>query len=175
MHLKVFMKLEKTRKTLSSGQKNPKKPKKPKKTQKNPKKPKKTHWAGLFKKKPGFFPTLGDPDPDLHQNVTDPPPLVCGTWTLLSICSQRRGLDEGSLQYLPVRLRRSLSQAGLIYRSCSHCNYAWIRLSTSIQIRICIRLFALFRICLWRINFMRILLLFYADPAPHQSDENLLH
>ncbi len=33
-----------------------------------------------------------------------------------------------SLQYLPFRLRRSLSQAGLIYRSCSHCNYAWIRL-----------------------------------------------
>jgi hypothetical protein len=51
MHLKVFVKLKKTLKTLSSGQKNPKNPKKPKK-------PKKTHWAGFFKKKPGFFPTL---------------------------------------------------------------------------------------------------------------------
>jgi hypothetical protein len=59
MHLKVFVKLKKTLKTLSSGQKtqkNPKKnPKKPKKTQK---KPKKNHWAGFFFKKPGFFPTL---------------------------------------------------------------------------------------------------------------------
>ncbi len=44
--------------------------------------------------------------------------------TILFVYSQRRGLDEGSLQYLPVRLRRNLSQAGLIYRSCSHCNYA---------------------------------------------------
>jgi hypothetical protein len=33
-------------------QKNPKNPKKPKK---NPKEPKKTHWAGFFKKNPGFF------------------------------------------------------------------------------------------------------------------------
>jgi hypothetical protein len=48
MHLKVFVKLKKTLKTLSSGQKNPKKSKKPKK-------PKKTHWAGFFKKNPGFF------------------------------------------------------------------------------------------------------------------------
>jgi hypothetical protein len=47
MHLKVFMKLEKTLKTLSYGQKNPKKPKKPKKTQKNPKKP---TGLGFFKK-----------------------------------------------------------------------------------------------------------------------------
>jgi hypothetical protein len=45
MHPKVFVKLKKTLKTLSSGQK----------TQKNPKK---THWAGFFFKKPGFFPTL---------------------------------------------------------------------------------------------------------------------
>jgi hypothetical protein len=52
MHLKVFVKLKKTLKTLSSGQKNPKKPKK------TPKKPKKTHWAGFFLKKTGFFPTL---------------------------------------------------------------------------------------------------------------------
>ena len=40
MHLKVFVKLKKTLKTLSSGQKNPKKHKK--------KKPKKKHWAGFF-------------------------------------------------------------------------------------------------------------------------------
>jgi hypothetical protein len=58
MHLKVFVKLEKTLKTLSSGPKNPKKPKKnpknPKKNQKNPKKP-----TGLvFFFLPGFFPTL---------------------------------------------------------------------------------------------------------------------
>jgi hypothetical protein len=58
MHLKVFVKLKKTLKTLSSGQKNPKKPKK---TQKKPKKPKKTKKKPLgwvFLKKPGFFPTL---------------------------------------------------------------------------------------------------------------------
>jgi hypothetical protein len=55
MHLKVFVKLKKTLKTLSSGQKNLKKPKKTQKIQKNPKKPKKPHWAGFFKKKPGFF------------------------------------------------------------------------------------------------------------------------
>jgi hypothetical protein len=76
MHLKVFVKLKKTLKTLLSGQKNPKKPKKPKKTQKNQKKqkkPKKTHWAGFFLKKPGFFPTLPldveklDPDPHSRQ------------------------------------------------------------------------------------------------------------
>jgi hypothetical protein len=58
MHPKVFVKLKKTLKTLSSGQKTPKTPKKPKKPKKNPKKTKKTHWAGFFKKKPGFFPTL---------------------------------------------------------------------------------------------------------------------
>jgi hypothetical protein len=40
MHPKVFVKLKKPLKTLSSGQKHPK----------NPKKPEKTHWAGLFKK-----------------------------------------------------------------------------------------------------------------------------
>jgi hypothetical protein len=58
MHLKVFVKLKNTLKTLSSGQKkpkktqkNPKNPKKPKKTQKNP-----LGW--VFLKKPGFFPTL---------------------------------------------------------------------------------------------------------------------
>jgi hypothetical protein len=49
------MKLEKTLKTLSSGQKNPKKPKKP---QKNPKKTQKNPLGWVFLKKPGFFPTL---------------------------------------------------------------------------------------------------------------------
>jgi hypothetical protein len=48
MHLKVFVKLKKALKTLSSGQKNPKKtPKYPKKPKKH-KKPQKTHWAGFF-------------------------------------------------------------------------------------------------------------------------------
>ncbi len=55
MHLKVFVKLKKALKTLSSAQKNPIKPKKTPKNPKNPKKPKKTHWAGFLKKKPGFF------------------------------------------------------------------------------------------------------------------------
>ena len=55
MHLKVFVKLKKTLKTLSSGQKNPKKNKKTRKTKKTQKKP---NGLGL-KKKPGFFPTLG--------------------------------------------------------------------------------------------------------------------
>jgi hypothetical protein len=61
MHLKVFVKLKKNLKTLSSGQKktkktqkNPKKPKKPQKNQKKPKNP--LGW--VFLKKPGFFPTL---------------------------------------------------------------------------------------------------------------------
>jgi hypothetical protein len=57
MHLKVFLKLKKTLKALSSGQiyfKKPKKPKKTKKTKKT-KKPKKTHWVGFFQKNPGFF------------------------------------------------------------------------------------------------------------------------
>jgi hypothetical protein len=54
MHLKVFVKLKKPLKTLSSGQKTQKKPKKPKNPKKT-KKPKKTHWAGFFLKKPGFF------------------------------------------------------------------------------------------------------------------------
>jgi hypothetical protein len=44
MHLKVFVKLKKTLKTLSSRQKNPKK------TQKKPKNPKKTTGLGFFKK-----------------------------------------------------------------------------------------------------------------------------
>ncbi len=51
MHLKVFVKLKKPLKTLSSGQKTPKKKQK---NPKNPKKPKKTHWAG-FKKKTRVF------------------------------------------------------------------------------------------------------------------------
>jgi hypothetical protein len=51
MHLKVFVKLKKTLKTSRLG----KKPKKNQKNPKNPKKPKKPHWAGFFKKNPGFF------------------------------------------------------------------------------------------------------------------------
>jgi hypothetical protein len=51
MHRKVFVKLKKTVKTLSSGQKNPKKTQKPKKTQINQKKP--LGW--VLKKKTGFF------------------------------------------------------------------------------------------------------------------------
>ncbi len=54
MHLKVFMKLKKNLKTLSSGQKTPKNPKKPKKTQKTPKNTK-IHWAGFLQKNTGFF------------------------------------------------------------------------------------------------------------------------
>ncbi len=50
MHLKVFLKLKKTLKTLSSGPIY----KKTQKTKKTTKKPKKNHWAGL-KKKNGFF------------------------------------------------------------------------------------------------------------------------
>jgi hypothetical protein len=45
MHLKVFVKMKKTLKTLSSGQKKPQKTKKnPKKTQKNP-----LGWVFFFK------------------------------------------------------------------------------------------------------------------------------
>jgi hypothetical protein len=59
MHPKSIRETQKNpKKNLSSGQKIPKKTKKPQKTQKKPKKPKKTqktHWAGFFKKKPGFF------------------------------------------------------------------------------------------------------------------------
>jgi hypothetical protein len=57
MHLKVFLKLKKNPKTLSSGPKKPKKTQKTQKKTKKTKKPKKTHWAGFFFK-PGFFPTL---------------------------------------------------------------------------------------------------------------------
>jgi hypothetical protein len=56
MHLKVFMKLEKNLKTLSSGQKKPKKThKKTQKTQKKNKKTKKKPLGWVFLKKPGFF------------------------------------------------------------------------------------------------------------------------
>jgi hypothetical protein len=65
MHLKVFVKLKKTLKTLCLGKKTQKNPKKPKKTQKNPKKPKKPKKTqkkpkkptglGFFFKNPGFF------------------------------------------------------------------------------------------------------------------------
>ncbi len=51
MHLKVFLKLKKTLKTLSSGQKTQKNPKNPQKTKKNP-----LSW--FFFKKPRFFATL---------------------------------------------------------------------------------------------------------------------
>jgi hypothetical protein len=61
MHLKVFVKLKKDLKTLSSGKKTQKNPKKPQKTQK-PKQPqktqnknKKTHWDGFFFLNPVFF------------------------------------------------------------------------------------------------------------------------
>jgi hypothetical protein len=57
MHLKVFLKLKKTLKTLSSGQIYFKKTQKTQEKQKKQKKTQKTHWAGFFKK-PGFFPTL---------------------------------------------------------------------------------------------------------------------
>ncbi len=77
MHLKVFVKLKKTLKTLSSGQKKPpKKTPKTQKTQKNQKKPK-NHWAGFFFLKPGFFPTLRQfhgkirKGPDPFQTVLD--------------------------------------------------------------------------------------------------------
>jgi hypothetical protein len=58
MHLKVFVKLKKTLKTLSPGkktQKTQKNPKNPKKTKKTKKKPKKPTGLGFFKKNPGFF------------------------------------------------------------------------------------------------------------------------
>jgi hypothetical protein len=61
MHRKVFLKLKKTLNPLfwaKKPKKTQKKPKKPKKNQKKTKKPKKNHWAGFFKKKTGFFPTL---------------------------------------------------------------------------------------------------------------------
>jgi hypothetical protein len=51
MHPKVFVKLKKNLKTLSSGRKIPKKTKK---TQKTQKKPKKTTGLGFFLN-PGFF------------------------------------------------------------------------------------------------------------------------
>jgi hypothetical protein len=67
MHLKVFVKLKKTIKTLSSGQKNPKKTQKNPKNPKKPKKPK-NPLGWVFLKKPGFFQpcflaSVADPDP----------------------------------------------------------------------------------------------------------------
>jgi hypothetical protein len=62
MRLKVFLKLKKPQKTLSSGQiyrktqKTQKKKKKNKNNPKKPPKPKKTTGLVFFKK--GFFPTL---------------------------------------------------------------------------------------------------------------------
>jgi hypothetical protein len=52
MHLKVFVKLKKPLKTLSSGQKNPKNPKKTKKPKKTQKKP--LGWV-FFKKTRVFY------------------------------------------------------------------------------------------------------------------------
>ncbi len=82
MHLKVFVKLKKPYKPSRLGkktQKTPKKPKKPKKTQKNQKNP--LGW--VFLKKPGFFPTLCEPDMrismfncDVSQNSTTSEPSV---------------------------------------------------------------------------------------------------
>jgi hypothetical protein len=78
MHLKVFVKLKKTLKILSSGQKTqknpkkpkkkPKKPKKPKKNQKNPKKP-----TGLgFFKKTRVFSNPGCSRCKIHRYVAAP-------------------------------------------------------------------------------------------------------
>ncbi len=50
MHLKVFVKLKKTLKTLSSGQKTQNNPKKTPKHKKNQKNQKKTTGLGFFKK-----------------------------------------------------------------------------------------------------------------------------
>jgi hypothetical protein len=55
MHPKVFLKLKKTLKTLSSGQMYKKNPKKPKKKPKNPKNPKKPTGLGFFVKKTRVF------------------------------------------------------------------------------------------------------------------------
>ncbi len=46
---------KKTIENLSSGQIYKKKQKNPKKNKKKTKKTQKNHWAGFFKKKPGFF------------------------------------------------------------------------------------------------------------------------
>jgi len=69
MHLKVFVKLKITLKTLLSGQKTQKKPKKtikPKKTQKNP-------LGCFFFLKPGFFPTL--PELELDPTIASSVPV----------------------------------------------------------------------------------------------------
>jgi hypothetical protein len=66
MHLKVFVKLKKTLKIISSGQKNPKTNQK---TQKKNKKTKKPTGLGFFLKKPGLFPTLPSRDNFLVQMI----------------------------------------------------------------------------------------------------------
>jgi hypothetical protein len=72
MHLKVFLKLKKNLKALSSGQ-----------IYKKNKKPQKTHWACL-KKNPGFFPTLprgaagGGPAVGSPGSQTPPPHAAVG-------------------------------------------------------------------------------------------------
>ena len=58
MHLKVFLKLKKNPKTLSSGPKKPKKTQKTQKKTKKTKKPKKTHWAGFYFNPVFFQPCL---------------------------------------------------------------------------------------------------------------------
>ncbi len=67
MHLKVFLKLKKTLKTLSSGQIYKKTQKNPKtqKTQKNP-----LGWVFLLLKNPGFLqPCLGRLDAEVDEAV----------------------------------------------------------------------------------------------------------
>jgi hypothetical protein len=55
----ISKKPKKTKKTQKTKKKKPKKNQKKTKKTKNPTGlGKKTHWAGFFKKKPGFFPTL---------------------------------------------------------------------------------------------------------------------
>jgi hypothetical protein len=59
MHLKVFVKLKKTLKTLCLGKKNPKNPKKTQKTQKKNKKTQKNPLGWVFLKKHRVFSNPG--------------------------------------------------------------------------------------------------------------------
>ncbi len=72
MHLKVFVKLKKNLKTLSSGQKNQKKTKKPKKPKKNQKNPKKPTGLGFFLKTRVF----SNPEVDSPPGCYPPPALT---------------------------------------------------------------------------------------------------
>ncbi len=67
MHLKVFVKLKKNTKNPLVWAKNQKN-QKTQKTQKKPKKTQKTPLGWVFKKKPGFFPTLPQTDKHLPQS-----------------------------------------------------------------------------------------------------------